>query len=232
MRAILLGPVRIPARRLQEIFDSLGERSFSNSILVAVDGGLDVWSKLGIRPHFAVGDWDSLRDKKRGLKQVPHLSLSTSKDRSDLFYAVIAAIEAGATEVVCVGVTGGRLDHHLAMLYDLSEFSTGRYGKLLSVQARGGDGDTYFLSEKIPIWKGSLMKGQIISILGMKDGATGVSLEGFKYNLRNASMGLSSYGLSNIALKRTCRVSLKKGRLLVVIPNLLPNYGPSGGDLS
>src|SRR5262249_27228335 len=85
-------------------------------LVIAVDGGVSACRALGVRADFAMGDWDSLpRSKKaRALRALPHVTFSRDKDRSDLFFAAQAALAIGAGEVVAVGVTGGRPDHHLA----------------------------------------------------------------------------------------------------------------------
>jgi thiamine pyrophosphokinase len=165
-----------------------------------------------------VGDWDSLKNSKKILKGRVHLTLPTSKDRSDLFFAILAAIEAGAQEIVCVGVTGERPDHHFAMLSDLSIFSTGVYGEVKSIEARGTEADYFFLSEKIPQWRGRLTQGQMISLFSMSEIATGVSLSGFQYPLKNAKLTPSSRGLSNCALQGDCRVRVRRGRMLLIVP--------------
>ncbi len=215
MRAVLLGPIKA-ARHVQEnLFRSFKIRS--DDFLIGIDGGLQRWKEWGVEPHFGVGDWDSLLQKKL-LKNIPHVSLPRTKKRSDLFYSVIAALTAGVDELLCVGVTGGRMDHHLGALYDLSLFSTGKFGFLKSICAKGLEGDYHFLSEKIPSWKGVFPKHTLVSVFGMNQGASGVTLSGFRYTMRGGRMTLSSLGLSNRTLRKHCKVSLSKGQLVIIIP--------------
>jgi thiamine pyrophosphokinase len=170
-----------------------------------------------LKPDFAVGDWDSLSSLEL-LSQLKHLTLPRKKDRSDLFFALTAAVHAGVQEVVCLGVTGGRSDHHLAALFDLSEFATGRYGALKSVQARGLDGDFIFLSQAIPNWSGELKRGQIVSVFAMSPVVRGLTLRGFRYPLEETQLKPSSLGLSNESILKKCEVRLRNGKLLVIIP--------------
>ncbi len=215
MRAILLGPINASDREKNRIFRSLKVRP--QDLLIGVDGGVQIWSKHRSRLNFAVGDWDSLKNLNL-LSGVKHLSLPQNKSRSDLFFSALAAIEAGADELICLGVTGGRMDHHLAVLYDLAEISTGRFGSLKGVSAHGPEGDYYFLSEKIPSWEKSLRRGSLISVFGMKNGASGVTLSGLQYSLKKAELPPSSHGLSNRVSSRLSKVELKKGQLLIMIP--------------
>ncbi len=216
MRAILLGPV-IGAGDAIEFLRSL--RVGPQDLCVGVDGGTQVWLDAGYRPHFAVGDWDSLRLKNKILPGIPTLSLSKNKDRSDLYFAARAAMKWDIQELICLGVTGGeRFDHHLATLYDLSIFASGKYGKLKSVSAIGVEGEYHFLSEAIPQWKGSFLKRRLVSVFAMGGRATGVTFSGFQFLLKNATLFPSSLGLSNWTQKRKCEVHLRKGQLLVILP--------------
>jgi len=217
MRAWLIGASFVPSKIFfSQVLDELHLQI--TDLRVGVDGGAKTWLELGWEPHFAVGDWDSLGSTHRLLGRIPHLSLSRHKDRSDLYYAARAAIAIGAQELVCLGVTGGpRLDHHLATLFDLSEFSTGKYGKLRSVRAVDREEDCVFLSESIPTWTGVLKKQQKVSVFALGGVVEGVTLDGFKYPLKNADLLPSSLGLSNRVAKRNCEVCLRKGQLLVII---------------
>jgi len=215
MRAILVGPVKGTPRQEKALWDSLSIHD--SDLRIGVDGGSAIWVQRGFAPHFCVGDWDSLKNPKKILDHCVHITLPTDKDRSDLFFAVIAALEAGAKEILCVGVTGGRPDHHFAMQSDLSVFSSGKYGVVNSLEARGTDASYFFLSEKTAQWKAKLEVGQLVSLFSMSEISTGISLLGFEYPLKNAKLGPSSRGLSNRAARRDCRIEIRAGRMLVVV---------------
>jgi thiamine pyrophosphokinase len=214
LRAILIGAAPVTDRAQKKLLKELQIRADDN--FIGVDGGTDTLGRLGIRPRLAVGDWDSLGGK-RAPADFAHITLPRGKSRSDLFYAVVAAIEAGADDIVCLGVTGGRLDHHLAMLYDLSNFSSGEFGVLRSLRALGPEGEYHFLSPKMPQWRGTYPIGTTVSVFAMKGAARGVTLRGFQFNLKNALLEPSSHGLSNEIKKRICDVTLRKGQLLLIM---------------
>jgi thiamine pyrophosphokinase len=216
MRAILVGPVQGTSRQEKAIWDSLQIQD--SDLKIGVDGGSAIWLKHGYLPNFCVGDWDSLKNPKKILDLCIHITLPTDKDRSDLFFAVLAALEAGATEILCVGVTGGRPDHHFAMLSDLSIFSLGKYGDLNSIEARGPEAAYFFLSKKIPAWKAKLKLGQLVSLFSMSEVSSGISLIGFEYPLKNAKLAPSSRGLSNCVKRKSCEIRIRQGRMLVVVP--------------
>jgi thiamine pyrophosphokinase len=189
-----------------------------DDLRIGVDGGTEIWLKAGLAPHLAVGDWDSLRSRAM-LDSVPHLTYSKEKDESDLFLAARAAMDLGARSLICVGVTGGRPDHQLASMYDLSRIASGQLGKVRAVATIGPEGVTHFLSKRIPAWTEKLKVGQTVSLLALGGAAKGVSAHGFKHALKNASLPCSSLGLSNVVKTSSVKVELKSGNLIVFIPS-------------
>ena len=216
MRAILLGPCARVDLKFKKLVKSL--KITKKDLLIGVDGGTALWTKLGLKPSIALGDWDSLKNKKI-LDETPHVTLPTDKDRSDLFFALAEAVRSGAQEIVCLGVSGGRPDHHLAALLDLAEFSA----DVESLTAVAEDAHYYFISAKRAGsgFSMKLTKGQTISVFSLptKAGkqATGVRFEGLKFQVPNGILN-GSQGLSNIAARPHCKVSLTSGTLVVIVP--------------
>jgi len=218
-RAILIGPLAVQDRNLKTIFDRL-EVKPKKDLLIGVDAGAQVWRRLGIRSHLAVGDWDSIRPSQSGkiLRETPHITLTTAKNRSDFFYALDAAVAARATEIVCLGMSGGRPDHHFGVLSDLANAASVKGTRLKSVRAIGPEAEYRILTSEIPRWRGHLAKGTLVSIFSLGDVARRVNVKGFQYPLKNFDLRPSSHGLSNFVTSPTCEVSLSSGRLLVIIP--------------
>lgn len=187
-----------------------------NDILIGVDRGAWYWKKWGYRPHLAIGDWDSLLEKKGCLKGMSSQTLSVDKDRSDLYFAVLAALKEGATELICYGVSGGRPDHQMSMLLDLSFFS--EHKKVKKIEVHGVEADYIFLSSQMPHWTGKLGKGKTVSLFALSPRVSGIRLRGFAYPLSSGILKPSSYGLSNKTNLGKCEVHLRKGRLLVILP--------------
>jgi thiamine pyrophosphokinase len=222
MRAVLLGPVLQSKLEAKTALASLALSE--KDMRVGVDGGTEYFVKLGLLPHIAVGDWDSLKTQAKTqaiLKKIPHITLPTHKDRSDLFYAARAAVKLGASEIVCAGVTGGRLDQQLGVLYDLAGVAGGAAGRVKSVSVfcTGMGGVTYyFLSPKIKKWSCQLKLGQIVSLFPLGGSARGVSTRGLKYRLKNAVLTCDSRGLSNRVTQPYVEVKLTSGHLVAMIP--------------
>lgn len=226
MRALLIGPLFGSTSFEKTKFFEVLESSHP-VIIIGVDGGSAQCLKHGILPDLVVGDWDSLAVSKvkKILARFPHVTLSRDKDRSDLYFSALEGLKRGADELFCFGVTGGnRPDQQLASLFDLSNFSEksftigGHKKSFKKVEAYGSDGSYIFLSQQIPIWKERFSRKSLISVFSMGSKACGVSLSGLKYGLKNVDLHPSSQGMSNMIIKRNCIITLKKGRLLIVIP--------------
>jgi thiamine pyrophosphokinase len=211
VKALLIGAAPWGLRELRAAARAAGRAE----LRVAVDGGLDAWLQLGERPDLVVGDGDSLRARgRRAWRALPALRLPREKDRSDLYHALRVAVMAGARELECVGVTGGRPDHHLASLLELADFAA-EYG--VRVSARGPEGSYHFVAARAP-WRQRLRRGQLVSIFALGGPARGVRSSGLRYALPGA-LRPGSWGLSNAALGGACELRLRAGRLLALIPS-------------
>lgn len=207
----------------------------ATDLLIGVDAGTQTLLDAGYRPHMAVGDWDSFTgpEARRQLAGIHHLTLPVDKDRTDLFYAAQVAINAEATELHCLGVTGGRPDQHLATLLDLSAITAGESGEgagaggdgasaahaLTRVSAYAPEGDYHFLSAMIPRWREAFPAPRTVSVFALHGVARGVTLKGFKYPLKDGEMEPSSHGLSNRTWSPVCEIQLGEGQLVVIVPS-------------
>ncbi|MFV0394191.1 MAG: thiamine diphosphokinase [Coprobacillaceae bacterium] len=89
---------------------------------IGVDHGIESLLEQGITPIIGVGDFDSIKDKEL-LKRIDIEILPTRKDITDTHYAIDWAIEKGYQEIELYGVTGGRIDHYMAILCLLQKYS-------------------------------------------------------------------------------------------------------------
>jgi thiamine pyrophosphokinase len=182
--------------------------------LIAVDGGLYACRKRGWRPDLSVGDWDSLGAPPSGT----HLTLERDKSRSDFYFALRAAYEGGARELIAYGVTGGRSDHHLAALQDLAEAAAWR--GVVAVTAVDAQGQYVFVppSASRAGRRIRLKRGRVFSVLAWPGAARGVTVTGAaQYLLRSEGLAPGSRGLSNFALGGEVRISVRGGGLLVFV---------------
>jgi thiamine pyrophosphokinase len=88
---------------------------------IGVDRGIETLWKQGLRPIVGVGDFDSIEHKDI-LDELEIECLPTRKDITDTHYAIQYAIDKGYDEIFVYGVTGGRLDHYMAVLCLLEKY--------------------------------------------------------------------------------------------------------------
>ena len=206
-KAVLVGPCPVSKSELMKM-----KAALKGAVLIAVDGGLVTCRKVGLKPDLAVGDWDSLRSRSP-LDGVPHITLARDKDQSDTYYALLGAITAGAREVEGYGLTGGRPDHHFAVLADSVQAVSS--GHLECVHLVGADAEYRIFSGELSL---KLKLGSLVSVFAMGGNVTGVTLQGLRFPLKGETLLPSSRGLSNVVERSSVRVSCDQGVLMVVVP--------------
>lgn len=189
--------------------------------LIGIDGGVDLCLRAGILPDLAVGDWDSLKSRARKLllSWVPSISLPREKDRSDLYFALATVRELGIPEVVCLGLSGGRSDHHLAALFDLGEFAE-KARKLKRLRVRAPDAESFFIRKEMGDVSLPVKKEGLFSVFAWGNPATGVRIRGGRFQPPGKKLLPSSHGLSNVARGQKTAVRVERGTLLVILPVL------------
>ncbi|WP_342071559.1 thiamine diphosphokinase [Yoonia algicola] len=89
------------------------------STFVGVDGGADHLLAAGVTPAAVIGDLDSLSDEARATF-AERLRLVAEQSTTDFEKALT---RIASPMVLCLGFTGGRLDHALAVLNVLARYS-------------------------------------------------------------------------------------------------------------
>ena len=198
------------------------------AVVVAADGGARLAERLGLAIDAWVGDGDSLDEpaiERLAVAGVAVRRVSTAKDESDLELGLVEAIDRGATEVTIVGGTGGRLDHTLANIGLLGHPRLeGRPARLLDARTRitllSGPGPD---DEPVTgVFEGE--PGDVVSLLPQSEVVDGVTTDGLEYPLGDEPLRAGpARGLSNVRVAPIARVTIRKGRLLVVeTPATLP----------
>lgn len=176
----------------------------SYEYIVAVDGGLIHCQKMGIVPHLLIGDFDSITP---GLLQqysdIPLIHYPTDKDDTDLELAVKAVEHPDLKTMGVFGAMGLRVDHTINNLYLLSLHSR------IIIETE---------TESIFLVRGENLlnccQGQTLSLLPLGLPAHGVSSEGLKWELNNATLNTHFKSISNICLKEMVSIKINQGELI------------------
>lgn len=183
-----------------------------DDVLIAVDGGTRIAHEVGVVPHLLIGDSDSLPDALHEWLEdnhVPREAFSREKDATDFELAVQYGIEAQADAVLCIGLTGNRIDHTLA---NLAILSRAHYAGI-HVEAINGNEHIFLVSTEL-LLDGE--PGQTVSLIPWGGDANGVETVGMKWELRGETLYWGqARGISNVMQQEQVTVRLSAGLLLV-----------------
>jgi len=182
-------------------------------ILIAVDGGLNHITHLGLVPDMIVGDLDSINEEELDRYQsmgVRVRQYPREKDQTDLEIAIGLALEERIEPIWVVAALGNRLDQTLANIFLLTK------PQLQNVDIRLVDGvsEVFLITESAEILG---EPGQRVSLLPLNGSAEGISTEGLKYPLKKETLHPDqTRGVSNEMTAHSARVTLQQGLLLCI----------------
>lgn len=184
--------------------------------MIAADSGMNFLHRNNIVPDIIAGDFDSVSadslDAFTKMRDVEIMKLNPIKDDTDTEFVIREAIRRGATEITVLGATGTRLDHVLGNMHLL--------GIGVQENIRIELVDAYnricMISGEAEIRKDEQF-GDFVSFLPIDGTVNGVTLEGFKYPLKDAVIpSFSSLGISNEIVGETAKVKIQEGVLLMI----------------
>jgi len=185
----------------------------SAALVVAADGGARHAAPLGLPLHQVVGDFDSLSAEDTDELEAAGVMIArfpTNKDATDTELALLAALDAGATEITLLCSWGGRSDHAIGTLALLAHpRCSAATVVILDEQTR-----TQLVRSGAELTlRGAV--GRIISITPWGGDAT-VSATGVRWTLDSADLVAgSTRGISNVATATESIITVHDGAVLV-----------------
>ena len=190
--------------------ENITEHPKGDDLLIAADAGWHTAKTLGETPSILLGDMDSL-GKTDIPEKVERLQVPAEKDFTDTQLAVDTAIKKGATEIVIIGGLSGRLDHtlsNLAILEDLNQKN------IHAVITDGNNRVRYLHATSMLLARSGF---RYLSLLTLSEKAKGVSVEGCKYPLKNATLLRNfQYAVSNEIIGNCALISVRKGGIYII----------------
>ena len=184
-------------------------------LVIAVDGGANHCHRLGIVPDILIGDLDSIApDVLQGLqdKDVAMHLHPPRKDATDLELALDLAMERGARAIYLLAGLGGRWDMSLANVLLLA---SKKYQPLRCTVVEPTC--TMYVLHPGTVFTVSGAPGQRVSLLPLAGTVRGVTLQGFEYPLKDATLHPgSTQGISNVFVGHTASVQFEVGILLCI----------------
>ena len=196
---------------LQNTITGFSDESF----IIACDKGYEHLCELKIKADVIIGDFDSA--SKEVTEEKAHgaavIKLNPIKDDTDTEAALRYALEHTNGDIIILGALGGRIDHSLGNIALLGMgLKAGRKVYILDSLNRlqmlqGG--------QKLII-NANEQYGKYVSVFPYQSVASGVTMEGFKYPLRDAKIeGFNTLTVSNEIVDATASISIESGFLLV-----------------
>lgn len=191
----------------------VSEKPQEGDLVIAADAGLLTARHMGVKVDIAIGDFDTLGepDVDAGTEVI---RLPAEKDATDTQYAVKQALKAGVREIVFVGSLEGRLDHTLSLLGIIEGLWERKEGRVVALATNGKNRVRFFRNSGT-----ILMQGQYryFSVLAADETVKGVTLEGCKYPLKNATLKrVDQWAVSNEIVGNCALVEIRRGGVWVV----------------
>ena len=181
-----------------------------DDVIVCADSGLEYARRCGVTPSIVLGDFDSYSGELPTHAEI--IRLPAEKDDTDAMFAARLGLDRGVREFLIAGGIGGRLDHTLGSVQTLNFLIS--HG----AEASMSDGQQSIEVLKAPFSK-EYTRGtaSYLSLLALTPEVRGVTLEGFKYPLRNAVLTYDfPLAVSNEICSQRARISAEAGRVAVI----------------
>ena len=215
------------------LLENINIEPSEDDIVIAADSGYETARKLKLPVNVLIGDMDSIKVDLP--KSVEVIKLPTEKDVTDTEAAVELALEKGADTLCIVGGIGTRVDHTLAslgILEDMEGLFSAPLGKRrkffgLAKQARfsrriyatltnGYNRVRFIRNDSVIIPRSPYFK--YLSIICADEFVKGVTVDGVKYPLKNATLSRRQqyYSVSNEISGNCAFVSVRNGGIYII----------------
>jgi thiamine pyrophosphokinase len=187
----------------------------SADYIIGADRGANFLVHNGYTPHLALGDFDSvlpeqmLRITSSASELISYDSIN--KDWTDTELAFREAVNRGFKEIIVLGALGTRFDHGLGNVHLLRQ----AYEEDCTLTLLDDNNEISLCTDTIQLFANP--KFPYISLLPLTSEVKGVTLQGFRYPLNEATLKLGwSLGISNILESASGTVTVTSGMLLII----------------
>lgn len=200
----------------KEDLDTYNKENSTKINIIAVDRGLEVLYQLNIIPNYIVGDFDSvpptILQEYRNNPQVIFHQYNPEKDNTDTDMAIQLAIQLNSSKITIMGALGKRIDHTIANIHILKYALEAQ----IPCQILDRHNKIYLINKHYTLYKNRTY-GKYISFIPLTTKVEGITLKGFKYPLKDASLSIGlSLGISNEIVEEVATIEVEKGILIAI----------------
>ncbi len=189
------------------LYSFISEEDF----LIAVDGGANKLVKTDFKPDLIIGDMDSIsKNTLKKFREVKKIKYPREKDFIDLELALNYCAEKKFKEIMILGAIGSRADMTMTNIFLLTQIPKNIKAKIIHQNQ-----EIYLIPKKKFLIEG--IPGEKISLFPVKGKVKGLTLKGFKYQIKNYNLEFGvGIGLSNEFKNKKALITSKDGILLCV----------------
>jgi len=202
-----------------DLIKQLIEQEAKDALFIAADSGLAAAQGAGVKPHWVIGDMDSIGDDARlsALQPERVIRHEHDKDYTDTELALSHALENGCEKLWIIGGGGGRIDHLFAIrsLFERDVIPERWITEAADIHCI----DSAAKNELSVI----LEKNAVVSVFPLGSGPWKAESEGLKWPLAGLPWDRGFFGLSNAAPCGEFSVKALEGRFMLILP--LPAIG-------
>ncbi len=186
------------------------ETRFSNSIVIAIDGGFDRLIEAGKNPDILIGDMDTISEVSRISPRIEIIKLNRDKDETDLEAGLKLAVERGAKSIT---ILGGTSFPRVEMILNNIQVAS-RFTDRAAIKLTDDHSETYLLG---PHQHLAVTGRHTVSITSLTEIST-IDIQGFKYDYSGELKRSSSLGISNLhEAEESGQIACQQGSITVTI---------------
>ena len=186
-----------------------------DALFVAADSGLAAAEEAGLRPHWIIGDMDSINDVSLLASYPPQcvMRYPRDKDYTDTELAFSLAAEKGCSAIWIIGGGGGRIDHLFGIrsLFERKIFPVRWITGNEDIRCINADEAHNEISVKLD-------KNACVSVFPLGNGPWEAKSAGLKWPLSGLPWDRGFFGLSNVAADGDFSINAQAGRFMVILP--------------
>lgn len=188
--------------------EKLAEYCGRADVVIASDGGYDSLHKLGIRPDYLLGDFDSIKSSEID-ESIEIERYRPEKDYSDSELAVMKALELKAARISLFGLTGSYFDHSFANVINLFKYCNDS----VNIEIITSNSRIFSILDRREFLDYAGRRCSLFPLSEIK----GLKMEGFKYLFKGDSLSWTDYSLSNVIDSDYALVEFSEGRMFCVL---------------